>query len=128
MSTENEYKENITKALSQDAVSSSVGFAKWIGENMCRDNWFKYDNKVGRWYVYLKGHLTTEELYELYLTTDPNYVDSETILQSNNIGKASFLSATPFLLAICKNNNLLFTNARHLSIAIRILKESATIN
>jgi hypothetical protein len=70
MSTENSSEKDEAKALSQIAVSGSVAFAKWIGEKMCRDNWFRYDDKVGKWYVYLKGHLTTEELYELYLTTD----------------------------------------------------------
>ena len=53
------YHEKELNKSHQDAVSGSVAFVKWIEEKMCRDNWFRYDDKVGKWYVYLKGHLTT---------------------------------------------------------------------
>lgn len=56
------------RALSQDSVS--VAFAKWIGEKRSKDDWFRYDDKIGKWYVYLKGHLSTEELFEMWLTNE----------------------------------------------------------
>ena len=46
-------------------VSGSVLFANWIAKKMQADSWFRYNH--GRWYVHTKGHLTTEELYELFL-------------------------------------------------------------
>lgn len=52
------------------AVSGSVAFAKWIGERMSVDSWFKYDARFGTWYWHMKGHLTTEELYEVFVATD----------------------------------------------------------
>ena len=51
-------------------VSGSVAFAKWIGERMNKDSWFKYDARFGTWYWHMKGHLTTEELYEVFVATD----------------------------------------------------------
>lgn len=70
MSKDNESEKDETKALIQDAVSVAVDFAKWIGEKKCNDDWFKYDDKVGKWFVYLKGHLSTNELFEMWLATE----------------------------------------------------------
>ena len=70
MNTENNPETNEDKALSQDVVSVSVAFAKWIGEKRCKDDWFRYDDKVGKWFVYLKGHLSTNELFDMWLATE----------------------------------------------------------
>ena len=56
--------------LPQGDVSGSVAFAKWIGERMNVDSWFKYDARFGTWYWHMKGHLTTEELYDVFVATD----------------------------------------------------------
>ena len=56
--------------LSLFAVSVAVDFAKWIGEKRCKDDWFRYDDKTGKWFVYLKGHLTTNELFEMWQATE----------------------------------------------------------
>lgn len=63
-------KNEVKNVSSNSCVSGSVAFAKWIGERMNKNSWFKYDARFGKWYVHMKGHLTTEELYGLWLTTD----------------------------------------------------------
>lgn len=56
--------------LNIHGVSGSVAFAKWIGERMNVDSWFRYDARFGIWYWHMKGHLTTKELYEVFVATD----------------------------------------------------------
>jgi len=46
---------------------NAVGFAKWIGERMSIDSWFKYDAKLNKWYIHTKGDLTTDQLYNMYM-------------------------------------------------------------
>ena len=58
-----------TAQLNISAVSCSVAFAKWIGERMNKYSWFRYDARFGTWYWHMKGHLTTEELYEVFVAT-----------------------------------------------------------
>jgi len=48
-------------------MTNTIGFAQWIGDKLTKDSWFSYDSKLGKWYVHTKGHLTTLELYKLYL-------------------------------------------------------------
>lgn len=53
----------------------SIAFAKWIGNKLSTDQWFIFDKRYNKWYVYMKGHITTEELYQLYIeetTKDKN--------------------------------------------------------
>ncbi len=50
----------------KDAIEISVAFATWIGEKQAKDSWFKYDKNSCKWYVYMKGYLTTQQLYELW--------------------------------------------------------------
>lgn len=61
-----------TPALRNGDVVSSIAFAKWIGEQMNKDSWFEYDARFGKWYWHTKGHLTTEELYEVWLKQSSN--------------------------------------------------------
>ena len=42
-------------------------FAEWIGEKRCNDDWFRYDETLKTWYIHMKGHVTTSELWDLYL-------------------------------------------------------------
>ena len=60
------------KNLAHPDVSGSVAFAKWIGERMIADSWFRYGTQGGKWYVHTKGHLTTEELYAEFEKTKAN--------------------------------------------------------
>ena len=63
-------QEATTKVLRLFSVSVSVDFAKWIGEKQCKDLWFRYNNKNGKWHIHMKGHLTTDELYEVWKATE----------------------------------------------------------
>jgi len=48
--------------------NKSIEFGKWIGEKQEKDSWFNYDIRTHKWYVYMKGHVTTEELYDIFLS------------------------------------------------------------
>ena len=47
--------------------SDAVEFANWIRDRMLNDSWFRPISFIkGKWYVDLRGHLTTQEIYELF--------------------------------------------------------------
>lgn len=60
--------EGIKLGLSmQQGRGEAIEFAEWIRDRMLNDSWFRPVSFIkGKWYVDLKGHLTTQELYDLF--------------------------------------------------------------
>lgn len=54
----------------QKLLPVMVEFAEWIGKLQSSDDWFKYNR--GTWFLYLHGHLTTEQLLEQFLKPERN--------------------------------------------------------
>jgi len=59
--------KELNEQLRLHSVNNSVAFGDWIGNKLSMDSWFRYEHRTRRWYLYLHGHLTTEQLYEIYL-------------------------------------------------------------
>ena len=50
-------------------------FVKWIMKVQDSDSWFKH--RDGIWYKHMVGHMTVEQLYDYWIESEGNPVNSE---------------------------------------------------
>lgn len=55
------------ESLANISADVAIKFGQYIADKQSTVSWFTYDSRTGKWFYYLVGHLTTEELFNKFL-------------------------------------------------------------